>query len=279
MTSHPLAGVLGQPIAHSRSPRLHRHWMARHGLPGDYVAIEVAPADLEAVVRMLPRMGFVGVNVTVPHKVAALALADEVTARARRIGAANTLILRDGRILADNTDGEGFLCALRQGAPDWDPAAGPATVLGRRGGRAGGSRCPARGRRARSDPHQPHPRGGRDAGCAAQAESGAAHPRPRLGSGAGNAVEEGVLVVNATSLGMMGKPAFRVPLDGLHPGQVVVDLVYAPLETRLLAEARAAGAVAVDGLGMLLHQAVPAFEAWWGIRPAVDEDLRRAVLA
>lgn len=278
MTSHPLAGVLGQPIAHSRSPRLHRHWMARHGLPGDYVAIEVAPADLEAVLRMLPRMGFVGVNVTVPHKVAALALADEVTARARRIGAANTLIFRDGRIHADNTDGEGFLCALRQGAPDWDPAAGPATVLGA----GGAARAVLDALLEAGVPEVILTNRTREAAetlaAAAQAEWG---PRIRVLDwvGAGNAVEEGVLVVNATSLGMMGKPAFRVPLDGLHPGQVVVDLVYAPLETRLLAEARAAGAVAVDGLGMLLHQAVPAFEAWWGIRPAVDEDLRRAVLA
>jgi shikimate dehydrogenase len=275
-SGHPLAGVLGQPVAHSRSPRLHRHWMARHGLPGDYVAVEVAPDALEAVLRALPLMGFRGVNVTVPHKVAALAAADEASPRARRIGAANMLTFAGGRILADNTDGEGFLRALRQGAPGWEPGAGPATLLG-----AGGAARAVLDALLEAGVPEVVLTNRTRAAAEALAEAAAAEWGPRLRVldwvAAGNAVEEGALVVNATALGMTGKPAFRVPLDGLRPGQTVVDLVYAPLETRLLAEARAAGAVAVDGLGMLLHQAAPAFEAWWGIRPEVDDDLRRAV--
>jgi shikimate dehydrogenase len=250
MSSFPLAGVVGHPVAHSRSPRLHRHWLGRHGIAGDYVAMDVAEDDLEEVLRVLPRAGFRGVNVTIPHKIAAVEIADEATDRAQRIGAANLLVFENGRILADNTDGEGFLGSLRQGAPGWRPEAGPATVLSNR--------------------------------TRATAEALAEELGDRLRVvdwvAAGNAIEEGALVVNTTSLGMTGKPELRVPLDGLRRGQVVTDLVYAPLETRLLREAVAAGATAVDGLGMLLHQAVPAFERWFGVRPVVDEALRAAVL-
>ena len=271
--SFPLAGVIGQPIAHSRSPLLHRHWLDRHGIKGDYVAMEIAEADLREVLRVLPKAGFRGVNVTIPHKRAALDLADEATERAQRIGAANLLVFGEERILADNTDGEGFLNSLRQGAPGWDPAAGPATVLG-----AGGA--------ARAvlvallDAGVPEVILTNRTREAAEALAGSLGDRVRVVDwiAAGNAIEEGTLVVNTTSLGMTGKPGLRVPLDGLRPGQVVMDLVYAPLETRLLREAQEAGATAVDGLGMLLHQAVPAFERWFGVRPVVDEELRRAVL-
>jgi shikimate dehydrogenase len=273
MSGFPLGGVVGRPIAHSRSPRLHRHWLARHGIAGDYVAMDVGEADLAEVVRVLPRAGFRGVNVTVPHKVAALRLADEATERARRVGAANLLVFEDGRVLADNTDGEGFLASLRQGAPGWEPAAGPATVLGA----GGAARAVVVALLDAGVPGIVLTNRTRAAAEALRVEFG---ERLRVVDwvAAGNAIEEGALVVNTTSLGMTGKPGLRVPLDGLRPGQVVTDLVYAPLETRLLREAREAGAVAVDGLGMLLHQAVPAFERWFGVRPAVDEDLRAAVL-
>jgi len=274
MTSFSLAGVVGRPIAHSRSPRLHRHWIARHGITGDYVALEVAERDLGEVLRVLPRAGFRGVNVTIPHKLAALELADEATDRARRVGAANLLVLEDGRILADNTDGEGFMGSLRQGAPGWDPVTGPATVLG-----AGGA--------ARAVIVALLDAGVPEVILTNRTPEKAEALREEFGGRirvvewvqAGNAVEEGTLVVNTTSLGMVGKPELRVPLDGLRPEQVVTDLVYAPLETRLLREARAAGATVVDGLGMLLHQAVPAFERWFGVKPEVDEALRAAVLA
>lgn len=273
MTAFPLAGLVGRPVGHSRSPKLHRHWLARHGISGDYVAMEVAEADLRDVLRVLPKAGFQGVNVTIPHKRAALELADEATERATRIGAANLLVFEEGRMLADNTDGEGFLASLRQGAPGWDPGAGPATVLG-----AGGA--------ARAVVVALLDAGVPEVILANRTQESAQALRQALGgrlrvmdwTQAGNAVEEGTLVVNTTSLGMSGKPELRVPLDGLRPDQVVTDLVYAPLETRLLREARAAGAVAVDGLGMLLHQAVPAFERWFGVRPEVDDRLRAAVL-
>jgi shikimate dehydrogenase len=252
---------------------LHRHWLGQHGIVGDYVALDVAGKDLAEVLRVLPRAGFRGVNVTVPHKVAALELADEASERARRIGAANLLVFEHGRILADNTDGEGFLASIRQGAPGWEPAAGPTTVLG-----AGGA--------ARAvvvallDAGVPEVVLTNRTRASADALRGEFGDRLQVVDwvAAGNALEEGALVVNTTSLGMTGKPELRVPLDGLRPGQVVTDLVYAPLETRLLREAREAGATVVDGLGMLLHQAVPAFERWFGVRPVVDETLRRAVL-
>lgn len=276
MTDHriPLAGVIGRPVAHSKSPRLHRHWLAQHVLAGDYVPLHVEEEDLEQVLRTLPRMGFVGANVTIPHKVAALRIADQVSDRATLIGAANTLIFRpDGRILADNTDGYGFLANLRAGAPEWEPAAGAAAVLGA----GGAARAVVASLLESGVPQILLTNRTRDKADELRAAFG---PRITVVDWvqAGNVVEEATTVVNTTSLGMTGAPELRVPLDGLHPGQVVTDLVYNPLETRLLAAARAAGCTTVDGLGMLLHQAVPAFERWFGVRPTVDAATRAAVL-
>lgn len=270
----PLAGVIGNPVAHSRSPRLHRHWLARYGIAGDYVPLHVHEQDLALVLRALPKMGFVGVNITIPHKVAVMELADQVSDRAILIGAANMLIFRaDGRILADNTDGFGFLANLRQGAPSWQAGAGPAAVLG-----AGGA--------ARAVIEALLDAGVPRIMIANRTRTKAEILRRDFGTRlevvdwvqAGNMIEEASLVVNTTSLGMTGQAELRLPLDGLHPGQVVTDLVYTPLRTRLLAAAQAAGCVTVDGLGMLLHQAVPAFERWFGRRPEVDAALRAAVL-
>lgn len=270
----PIAGVIGSPVAHSRSPRLHMHWLARYGLPGHYVPLEVAPADLEQVVRTLPKAGFVGCNVTIPHKEAILALADTVTDRAALIGAANTLVFRrDGRIWADNTDGYGFTANLRQNAPDWRPAEGPAAILG-----AGGA--------ARAVIASLLEVGVPEIRLSNRTRARAEALRTEFGARivvhdwvqAGNMLEDALTVVNTTSLGMLGKPDFRVPLDALSPKATVTDLVYAPLDTRLLAEARAAGCVTVDGLGMLLHQAVPGFERWFGRKPEVDDAARQAVL-
>lgn len=278
MTDHPrlpLAGVIGSPIAHSRSPALHGYWLRRYGIKGHYIPMDIAQADLAEALRLLPRLGFVGLNVTIPHKETILGLADIVTDRAALIGAANTLIFRkDGRIHADNTDGAGFIANLRQNAPQWNPAAGPAVVFG-----AGGA--------AR-------------AVVAALIEVGvpeirlANRTRPRaevfrsdFGAKvmvhdwiqAGNMLEGATTVVNTTSLGMTGKPEFRVPLDAMEPGALATDLVYTPLRTQFLIEAEAAGATIVDGLGMLLHQAAPGFERWFGHRPEVDEATRQAVLS
>ena len=270
----PLAGVIGHPIAHSKSPQLQRHWLKTLGISGYYIPMDVSPDHLAQVLDSLPKAGFVGVNVTVPHKERVMELAHQITDRAALIGAANTLVFRDdGTIHADNTDGYGFIENLREGAPNWVPNAGPAVVLG-----AGGA--------ARAVVSALL-----DAGVPEILISNRTRLRAELLQNdfgkrlkvidwvqAGNMLEEATTVVNTTSLGMIGKPELRVPLDGLQPGTVVTDLVYAPLKTRLLAEAEAAGCTTVDGLGMLLYQAVPGFERWFGQRPTVDAATRAAVL-
>ncbi len=277
MTDHkiPLAGVIGHPVGHSRSPKLHGHWLKTYGLEGHYVPMDVAPADLETVLRTLPKAGFVGTNVTVPHKEAALRIADHVSDRATVIGAANTLVFReDGSIHADNTDGYGFMENLRAGAPDWNAKDGPAVVFG-----AGGA--------ARAVLQALADAGVPEILLTNRTRDRADHLKEEFGQRitvvdwvqAGNMIENAELVVNTTSLGMQGQPELRVPLDGLQPGAVVTDLVYAPLKTNLLKTAEEAGCTVVDGLGMLLHQAVPGFERWFGVRPEVNDDLRAAVLA
>lgn len=270
----PLAGVIGWPVAHSRSPALHGHWLKRYGIAGHYVPMPVRPEHLAEVLRTLPRLGFVGINVTIPHKEAVLQLADIVTDRAALIGAANTLIFRsDGKIHADNTDGYGFIANLRQNAPDWKPEAGPAAVIG-----AGGA---ARAVVASLlDANVPELR------ISNRTRLRADQIRAEFGARvvvydwaeAGNMLSGVATAVNATALGMDGKSALRVPLDALPSKALATDLVYTPLNTPFLIDAQARGCQTVDGLGMLLHQAAPGFERWFGHRPEVDEDLRRAVL-
>ena len=277
MTDHPripLAGVIGSPIAHSRSPALHGYWLQRYGLKGFYIPMDVAQADLGRVLQTLPLMGFVGLNVTIPHKETVLALADIVTDRAALIGAANTLIFRkDGSIHADNTDGAGFIANLRQNAPHWQPQAGPAAVFG-----AGGA--------ARAVIAALIEVGVPEIRLANRTRARAEALRADFGAKvvvhdwvqAGNMLEAVATVVNTTALGMVGKPDFRVPLDALSPKALVTDTVYTPLKTALLIEAEELGCTVVDGLGMLLHQAAPGFERWFGQRPEVDEATRQAVL-
>lgn len=270
----PIAGVIGNPIAHSKSPILHRHWLRRYGLSGEYIAMQVSEDNLVEAVRAMPKMGFVGCNVTIPHKVNVLKLADQVSDRATLIGAANTLIFKEsGEIFADNTDGYGFMANLRQNAPDWDPKGGPAAVLGAGGAAravivaladAGVTRIMLSNRT-------------RNKADALRAEFGARIEVVDWVQ-AGNMLEEAHTVINTTSLGMEGSPELRVPLDGLRVGTLVTDIVYSPLRTKLLQAADAAGCTTVDGLGMLLHQGVPGFERWFGHRPEVDEQLRQAVL-
>jgi len=273
-TRIPLAGVIGTPIAHTRSPRLHQHWLRRYAIAGHYIPMEIAPDDLEDALVALPKLGFVGVNVTIPHKEHILKVADVVSDRAALIGAANTLTFRkDGKIYADNTDGYGFIENLRQSAPDWKPDAGPAAVIG-----AGGA--------ARAVLAALIDAGVREIRLTNRTKTRSEALRQDFGTRvdvwdwvqAGNMLEGAVTVINASSLGMTGKPEMRIPLDGLERSAVVTDLVYAPLETPLLAAARANGCRTVDGLGMLLHQAAPGFERWFGRKPEVDEELRRAVL-
>jgi shikimate dehydrogenase len=278
MTDHPripLAGVIGSPVAHSRSPALHGYWLKRYGLKGHYIPMDIAHSDLKAALETLPRMGFVGLNVTIPHKESILTLADIVTDRAALIGAANTLIFRrDGKVHADNTDGSGFIANLRQNAPHWHPGAGPAAVLGA----GGAARAVIAALIEVGTPEIRIANRTRPRAEALRSDFGAkvvVHDWVQ----AGNMLDGAATVVNTTALGMTGKPDFRVPLDALGPGMLVTDLVYTPLKTTLLIEAEAAGCTVVDGLGMLLHQAVPGFERWFGQRPDVDEATRRAVLA
>lgn len=270
----PLAGVIGHPIAHSRSPALHGYWLRRYGIKGHYIPMDVSTDDLQRALEMLPRLGFVGINVTIPHKEAVLKLADVVTDRAALIGAANTLIFRaDGRIHADNTDGAGFMANLRQNAPIWDPTAGPAAVFG-----AGGA--------ARAVIAALIEVGVPEVRLANRTRPRAEALRADFGAKltvydwvqAPNMLEGATTVINTTSLGMAGKAEFRVPLDALESTALVTDLVYTPLKTQLLLEAEARGCTVVDGLGMLLHQAAPGFERWFGQRPEVDAATRNAVL-
>lgn len=270
----PLAGVIGSPIAQSKSPQVHGHWLKTYGIAGHYIPMDVASQDLEDVIRMLPRMGFVGVNITIPHKEAVLGIADLVTDRAILIGAANTLIFRkDGKIHADNTDGYGFIENLKAGAPDWDPRSGPAAVFG-----AGGA--------ARAVIASLLDAGVPEIMLSNRTRVRADKLKSDFGSRlriydwvqAGNMLDHAHLVVNTTSLGMLGKGEMRVPLDGLRANAIVTDLVYTPLKTRLLETAEQMGCVTVDGLGMLLHQAVPGFERWFGKRPEVDRTTRAAAL-
>ena len=270
----PLAGVIGHPIAHSKSPVLHGYWLNSYGLTGYYIPMDVAPADIEQVLRTLPKAGFVGVNITVPHKEVALSLADHVSDQASVIGAANTLVFgEDGAIHADNTDGYGFMQNLRSGAPNWVPGAGPTLVLGAGGAARAVLQALVEARVS-------------EILLANRTRARADQLKEEFGlritvidwMQVGNVIDNAELVINTTSLGMQGQPELRVPLDGLQPGAVVTDLVYAPLKTHLLQTAEEAGCTIVDGLGMLLHQAVPGFESWFRIRPEVDDNLRAAVL-
>jgi shikimate dehydrogenase len=271
----PLAAVIGSPVAHSRSPALHGYWLKRYGLKGFYIPMDVAQADLDSVLRTLPKMGFVGANVTIPHKEAILNIADVITDRAALIGAANTLIFRkDGKIQADNTDGAGFIANLRQNAPQWVPSVGPAAVFG-----AGGA--------ARAVLAALIEVGVPEIRLANRTRARAEALRSDFGAKvhvyewvqADAMIDGAATVVNTTSLGMTGKPDLLLPLGSLSPQAVVTDLVYTPLKTQFLIEAEERGATVVDGLGMLLHQAAPGFERWFGQRPEVDDLTRAAVLS
>ncbi len=269
-----LAGAMGWPIGHSLSPRLHGYWLRKYAVDGAYVPLAVRPEDFAEAVRMLPRLGFAGANVTVPHKEAALAAVDEVAGEARRIGAVNTIVVRpDGNLLGLNSDGFGFMENLRSGLPDWDPGRGPAVVLG-----AGGV--------AR-------------AVCAALVDGGVPELRlvnrtasraEALAADIGGPIEVvswseresalggARLLTNTTTLGMAGGPPLDLALERLPPEAAVTDVVYAPLRTPLLLAAAARGNPTVDGLGMLLHQARPGFAAWFGVEPEVTEEMRAFVL-
>lgn len=275
-----LAGVLGWPVAHSLSPRLHGFWLHRHGIDGAYLPLPVRSEDFLEVVRALPKAGFRGANVTVPHKEAAFALCRDhgrLSDRARRVGSVNTLVFaEDGLIEGDTTDGFGFVANLRQEAPDDRWTRGRAVVLGAGGAArsvvAGLLELPGITELVLAN---------RTVARAEEVAADLADARIRVCALDGAAVfaDRCGLVVNTTSVGLKGEQALPMPLDALDPAALVTDIVYHPLVTPFLAAAQARGNPIVDGLGMLLHQARPGFQAWFGVDPEVDADLRAHVLA
>jgi len=268
------AFVCGHPIAHSRSPLIHGHWLARYGIRGSYMAVDVTSEKFDAFIGSIRTGSYVGGNVTIPHKEEAFRTVDRLEAAAETIGAVNTLWLEDGLIHGANTDAYGFAANLDDQAPGWAAAPGAAVVVG-----AGGA--------SRAVLHALHSRGFRDIRIVnrtlSRAESLAkafgasfsAHPL----QAAGELLSDTALLVNTTSLGMHGETDAGFDLERLPGHALVTDIVYVPLETPLLAAARRRGLKAVDGLGMLLHQAVPGFEKWFGTRPEVTTALRDAVIA
>jgi len=270
-----LAGVMGWPVAHTRSPAIHNHWIAHYGLKGAYVQLPVQPARLEAAIRGLPALGFAGCNITVPHKISAMAWMDEVHPAAQRIEAINTVVVReDGSLLGVNNDGVGYIQSLRDADPAWRADTGPALVLG-----AGGA--------ARAivvallDEGVPELRICNRTQEKAQAFRDAFGDRVKvIPWSERNAAMAGVsLLVNTTTQGMHGQPALDVALDDLPAHAMVSDAIYIPLETPLLAAARQKGHRTVNGLGMLLNQARPAFKAWFGVMPEITPALLSAVHA
>ncbi len=270
-----LAGVMGWPVAHSRSPALHGFWLAEHKIDGAYVPLPVEPGTQRAALKALPLLGFAGCNLTLPHKEAALEIVDEIDPSARRAGAINTVVVApDGRLSGRNSDIFGFLEALREGAPGWRASDGPAVLIGA----GGGARAVAA---ALLDDGAPEIRlvNRTPAHAAALAEELGGNIALVPWQERAASLEGAALLVQATSLGLEGRTALDLPLDRLPKDAVVTDIVYVPLETPLLAAARARGNRAVDGLGMLLHQGRPGFAAWYGVMPDVSPALRRAMLA
>ena len=267
------AFVTGHPIAHSRSPKIHGYWLAKYGIDGSYRAIDVAPADFTEFLASLGENGFRGGNVTIPHKEAAFAGVARRDHAADEIGAVNTLWFEDGILWGSNTDGHGFAANLDEHSPGW-AANGPVVVLG-----AGGA--------SRAVIHALKERGVSEIRIVNRTLARAEELGHRFGAGVSahgaDAVEELLsdagLLINTTALGMHGNEGLSADPMGLPGHAIVTDIVYVPLETPLLAAARKRGLKTVDGLGMLLHQAVPGFERWFGKRPEVTPELRRMIVA
>jgi len=277
--SHPdrflLAGVMGWPVMHSRSPRLHNYWLDRYGLVGAYVPLAIHAEGLRAALRALPALGFSGCNLTIPHKEAAFEIVDEVDPPARRIGAINCVVVRpDGSLFGRNHDGWGYIESILEAAPQWRADAGPIVVLGA----GGGARAVVAGLadRGATDILVVN----RSLDRARQLERAIGSPvRAVDWASRADALDGAAMLVNTTSQGMVGQPALDIPLDRLPKTALVSDIIYVPKETPLLAAARARGNRTVNGLGMLLHQARPAFRDWFGVMPEVTPDLRTMIEA
>ena len=270
-----LAGVMGDPVMHSRSPKLHNYWLAKYGLTGTYVPLAITAERLRAALRALPALGFAGCNLTIPHKEAALDIVDKLDPLARRIGAVNCVVVApDGSLEGRNHDGFGYIESVREAQPKWRADTGPIVVIGAGGGARAVlvglvdqgareirlvNRTPARGKALAQDLGGP---------------IGALRWEEREA-----ALEGAAMLINATNQGMLGEPPLDIALDRLPASALVSDIVYIPRETALLAAARRRGNRTVNGLGMLLHQARPAFHAWFGIMPEVTPELRAMIEA
>jgi shikimate dehydrogenase len=277
--SHPdrflLAGVMGWPVMHSRSPRIHNYWLVQHGLAGAYLPLAIKTEGLAGALRALAPLGFAGCNLTIPHKEGALKFVDRVDPLARRIGAINCVVVaRDGTLDGRNDDGFGYIESLLEAEPGWCADAGPIVVIGAGGGaRAVLVGLADRGaREIRLINRTPE-----------RAQALAREFGPPIHAVSWDdraaALEDGALLVNTTSQGMTGHDALDLPLDRLPTSALVSDIVYIPRETALLAAARRRGNRTVNGLGMLLNQARPAFHAWFGVMPKVTPELRSMIEA
>ena len=277
--SHPerflLAGVMGWPVMHSRSPMLHNYWLAQHKLEGRYLPLAIEPGKLGPALRALAPLGFAGCNLTIPHKEAALAIVDDISATAKKMGAISCVTVgRDGRLTGTNNDGYGYVHALLEAAPDWKADGGPIVVIGSGGG-------------ARAVVMSLAERGAREIRLINRTAERARTLEREFGGpikalpwdDRNRALEGAALLVNTTSQGMVGNPQLDIALDKLPASALVSDIVYIPRETPLLAAARARGNKTVNGLGMLLHQARPAWEAWFGISPKVTPEMRAMIEA
>ncbi len=273
--TYRLAGVMGWPVAHSRSPVLHKHWIEHHGLRGDYVLLPVQPSHLEQALRGLPVLGFAGCNLTIPHKVAAMALVDHVDPLARRVGAINTVVVEEnGSLTGHNTDVFGFIQSLRDAQPRWQADAGAITVVG-----AGGA--------ARAVLVSLIDGGAKSIRLTNRSDAKALDLAQEFGpvvqfvawKERHQALSNVALLVNTTNQGMQGEPALALELDQLPPNALVSDIIYVPMETPLLAAARKRGNPTVNGLGMLINQARPAFKFWLGQMPDITPELLTKVQA
>lgn len=265
-----LVGVMGWPVMHSRSPMMHNYWFGQTGLPGKYVYLPLEPERLPAALRALPALNFAGCNLTIPHKLQAMEIVDEVDEVARKIGAISCVVVRkDGSLWGTNNDWRGFLGNLKESVPDWRAEAGPATLIGA----GGGARAVAHALLSEGVSELRLVNRSRDrAESLAEAIGGPITVVPW--NDRHDALYGATTVVNTTSCGMVGQPPLDVALDALAPDAVVADIIYTPLETEFLSRARVRGNRVVGGLGMLLHQGPPAWERWFGLSPTVTPELR-----